>query len=91
LYSNASEWTDSPQIPYVPGSTPLSDALLRQISVMRVIRGGPTSDSELAAGDSVPPALLLGPRRRAAVNEAKQQQFVGFRCARSVRPRFVDD
>ncbi|MGE0375331.1 MAG: SUMF1/EgtB/PvdO family nonheme iron enzyme, partial [Planctomycetaceae bacterium] len=90
LFSNVTEWTSSLLIPYLPRENQQPEALLRQISVSRVLRGGPKTEADPEDGRSVPSNLLIGPRLRAAINQARSHPFVGFRCARSAHPPFID-
>ncbi|MBX3437963.1 MAG: SUMF1/EgtB/PvdO family nonheme iron enzyme, partial [Planctomycetaceae bacterium] len=89
LYSNVTEWTDSLLNSYLPREKPLPESLLRQISISRVLRGGPTTEDGVADAPAVPPRLLVGPRQRSAINHAQKLSFLGFRCARSIRPHFM--
>jgi formylglycine-generating enzyme required for sulfatase activity len=98
LYSNVAEWTSSRPYPYpVEGmheqlkQNPFR-ALEEQARVSRVVRGGPfsvmagkpTPDSPRAPGE-------WDPRYRAGYYAGQQHPGLGFRCARSARPRFLDD
>lgn len=86
LYSNVAEWTMSGPAPY-PGT----DQRARQFThiefpLYRVVRGGhPTQIEQQPHGD--PPANT--PCFRPAYLRADTQPGLGFRCARSARPRFL--
>jgi formylglycine-generating enzyme required for sulfatase activity len=89
LWSNVAEWTDSWPIEYpvaIHGADgrrdPRTAAALAQLS--RVVRGGPRCVIEGR------PERELGPRSREAADAATRYPGVGFRCARSARPRFLD-
>ena len=84
LYSNATEWTDSIQTPY-PGDPPLPSPLKDMNRQFRVVRGGPHA---VDAGEIPPLADLPGPRFRRAVVAEIEQPGLGFRCARSLVPRY---
>jgi formylglycine-generating enzyme required for sulfatase activity len=87
LYSNVAEWTMSGPAPY-PGT----DARARRFSpfdyrLYRVVRGGhPTQIEGRDHGD--PPVNT--PCFRPAYLRDERHPGLGFRCARSVRPRFLD-
>ena len=90
LYSNVTEWTDSKPLPYQSRARSLSDHFLRTVETAYVMRGGPFSEKETEDAGALAPELLAGPRRRVGELSSRKQPFVGFRCARSVRPRFMD-
>lgn len=84
LYSNVGEWTSSwasfyptAKIPHL-WSGPAADRN------NRIVRGGPPSVLE---GDSAPPPRFEGPRHRDFRVRVLSKSGVGFRCARSSRPR----
>lgn len=78
LYSNAAEWTAS-----CPARSPLlTDAVPRH--KMRIVRGGPPAMIE--RGESSGPTL--GPAERYSYAVPLLKPGLGFRCARSVRPRW---
>ena len=83
LYSNVAEWTCSwasaypPRLDYQP-AFPLPH------EGTYIVRGGPPS---VIAGDPNSNDILSGPRNRVAQHEKTLKPGIGFRCARSVRPR----
>ncbi len=90
LYSNATEWTDSLMMPYPgQGNGEVSASRKVTLEATRVVRGGPFTEKEHAAGDAVAPAVKQGARRRAGAMRSIQSPFVGFRCARSAKPRYM--
>ena len=86
LYSNVAEWTQSRLLPY-PTAKPMSEALKREFSVSRIVRGG---GHDVVIGKPVQKQFRQGPRYRSS--EVMNQTFpgLGFRCARSARPQFLD-
>jgi formylglycine-generating enzyme required for sulfatase activity len=80
LYSNVAEWTSSWAAPY-PGQAKLPSVPLKG----RVVRGGgPT----VYAGNPDATEWLRGPRQRSFVAEpVNTLPGLGFRCARSAKPR----
>lgn len=95
LYSNVAEWTDSMNWSYDPAWHPSvhkyrADYLSR-LSGSRVIRGAPSFiilDRPSQKGDER--TLKLGPRWHQGAKCESIFANVGFRCARSARPRFLD-
>jgi serine/threonine protein kinase/formylglycine-generating enzyme required for sulfatase activity len=92
LYSNVAEWTDSLLTPYDPtrhpSAFPYHPDWLRAYRDSRVVRGAPPSVLK-----GLPPKEAesqLGPRWRTMVPRYERLQAVGFRCARSAKPRFFD-
>ncbi|RUL89055.1 formylglycine-generating enzyme family protein [Tautonia sociabilis] len=85
LYSNVAEWTGSRYLPY-PGD-PVFMPRENYIEPF-VIRGapGPVIDRK----PPTPRVALQGPRYRAAARPEQTFPGLGFRCARSARPRFLD-
>lgn len=83
LYSNVAEWTASwasaypPILDYEPG-------LLPRVEGNWIVRGAPFS---VVAGTPDAAQLLQGPRLRIGQHEKAIHPGLGFRCARSVRPR----
>ena len=83
LYSNAAEWTSSwasaypPQLDYEPGFLPRAQGTW-------IVRGAPFS---AFAGKPDAREFDFGPRYRVAIHEDAIHPGLGFRCARSVRPR----
>jgi formylglycine-generating enzyme required for sulfatase activity len=103
LYSNVAEWTTSRLYPY-PTDDVLALAghrnpeLRKQFDDGCVVRGGPWSvilgqptAADLALiGLPNRAALTIGPRSRLSVRRDEAYPGLGFRCARSVKPRFLD-
>jgi serine/threonine protein kinase/formylglycine-generating enzyme required for sulfatase activity len=90
LYSNVAEWTASWMYPY-PNSpegfyanfdNPLTQETLRS---SRSVRSGPRS---VVMRKPDPAEVFLGPRYRHGLTRNDVQPGLGFRCARSERPRF---
>ncbi len=83
LYSNAAEWTSSwasaypPLLDYEPG-------LLPRIDGNWIVRGAPFS---VMKGQPEAKDFAQGPRQRVAIHEKALHPGIGFRCARSARPR----
>jgi serine/threonine protein kinase len=83
LYSNAAEWTCSwasaypPQLDYEPGLLPRAEGAW-------IVRGAPFS---VFSGNPDSEKLAGGPRQRIAIHEKAIYPLIGFRCARSLRPR----
>jgi formylglycine-generating enzyme required for sulfatase activity len=91
LYSNAAEWTDSPPTAY---DTRRQRDRPAQDRDQRVIRGAPPCVLREASPDDK--ELVLGPRWltarwRQATGRDASFATVGFRCARSVTPRFLKE
>jgi serine/threonine protein kinase/formylglycine-generating enzyme required for sulfatase activity len=100
LYSNVGEWTDSLLVPYLVPSNPSPrrssgeslEFLARYLSA-RVVRGAPNSVIRSAVPKSERDhsiQLALGPRWRQAESRDSSLPGIGFRCARSAKPRFLD-
>jgi serine/threonine protein kinase/formylglycine-generating enzyme required for sulfatase activity len=100
LYSNVGEWIDSLPTPYNPQRQPSVFPQLHEILPdylnLRIIRGAPPwalreelpTDAERKLG----PSPWLNARwRQHTIRDATTFTTVGFRCARSVTPRFLDD
>jgi serine/threonine protein kinase/formylglycine-generating enzyme required for sulfatase activity len=88
LYSNVAEWTDSRPIPYPsPLQMKFPTALIQNFLRSRVVRGGTRSIVKGAPDDGEWPR---GPRYRYGEDANSSHQGLGFRCARSVKPRFLD-
>ena len=96
LYSNVAEWCDSMCIAYdrkyQPGATKYSARQMFDIFNSRVVRGGPPLTPKGAAPD---PARPIDP----STQTARWRQMrrcddmavtLGFRCARSLEPRFQE-
>jgi formylglycine-generating enzyme required for sulfatase activity len=93
LFSNVAEWTATWYYPY-PGSDPSffinihrpeNERVHREA---RVVRGGPPS---VVLGKPAPAEVAWGPRFRHGFTRDSVQPGLGFRCARSARPRFLRD
>jgi eukaryotic-like serine/threonine-protein kinase len=91
LYSNVAEWTDSRLVPY-PGAMPMPDELTKMIPLGRVVRGG---TYDIIKGSPNPREFRKptrsGPRLRLSHLTNFKAPGLGFRCARSARPRFIHD
>ncbi len=95
LYSNVAEWTDSLNWNYDPGYHPSvkkypADFLSSTYNA-RVIRGAPSFvivGMPFQKGDDI--TLRLGPRWHQQQSRGQGLATIGFRCARSVGPRFLD-
>jgi tRNA A-37 threonylcarbamoyl transferase component Bud32/formylglycine-generating enzyme required for sulfatase activity len=88
LYSGAGEWTMSWPVP-LPGEplVPLDETFLESLRQMRVVRGVPPS---ILQAHSDRTDWIEGPSMRAARTHSSEFPVVGFRCARSAKPRFLD-
>ncbi|HVX61377.1 MAG TPA: SUMF1/EgtB/PvdO family nonheme iron enzyme, partial [Pirellulales bacterium] len=90
LYSNVTEWTDSLLVSPTPMPPPPA-SFKRMIALGRVVRGGPT---EIANGEGDTETKTLrtdfGPRWRQGMFMVTHNRGIGFRCARSVKPRYLD-
>ena len=90
LYSNVTEWTDSLLVSPTP-MPPLPASVRDMFKLSRVVRGGPP---EIAMGESETGTKALrtdfGPRWRQAMLTVTHNRGIGFRCARSVKPRYLD-
>jgi formylglycine-generating enzyme required for sulfatase activity len=92
LFSNVAEWTSTWANHYPSEkSDPLralvkldSPTLLAINSTDRIVRGGPPS---VITGSPDLPQALEGPRARASLGLHLVRRGLGFRCARSTRPR----
>jgi serine/threonine protein kinase len=88
LFSNVAEWTDSRPLPYPSPLLPdVPRAIHKMFAQGRVIRGGPFS---VAQGTPDEREWRRGPRWRYGDNPATSSRGLGFRCARSAKPRFLD-
>jgi formylglycine-generating enzyme required for sulfatase activity len=87
LYSNVAEWTSSWRIPY-PGQK-YSSAMLARARDYRIVRGGPFP---VIAGNASAPDLsrqsLWDAHFREGIKCEDAFSGLGFRCARSHKPRF---
>jgi len=84
LYSNAAEWTDSLAVHYTKPA-PTKPSYIDALKGSRVQRGGPINTDETT---TVTEGLLQGPRRRYAGMQWDMRPYVGFRCAKSAKPRY---
>jgi len=83
LYSNVAEWTTSWTVPYPTAMQPRPTG--RVVSDdLRVVRGGPVSILFTPPGGDYAPRI---PQVRLAIERTKEFAGLGFRCARSVKPR----
>lgn len=88
LYSNVAEWTDSRPIPYSSlVQSQLSPATYKMFVEGRVVRGGPFS-VVLGAPNEI--EWRRGPRWRHGADLSQRHRGLGFRCARSAKPRFLE-
>jgi serine/threonine protein kinase/formylglycine-generating enzyme required for sulfatase activity len=94
LYSNVAEWTTSWNFPYPsapPGAFQIARGqFARGILESRIVRGGPFKEVIERNPNADAQALLMGPRWREGVSRESAYPGLGFRCARSVRARFLD-
>jgi formylglycine-generating enzyme required for sulfatase activity len=96
LFSNVAEWTASWNVPY-PTADPdtlkafYSDKRLGQFLEGRIVRGGPIAvvrgSTDVKAKPGAPP---LDPRHRHGISHDEGHPGLGFRCARSERPRYTE-
>jgi hypothetical protein len=93
LYSNVAEWTTSRLYPY-PSDDPGIFACHRAPGMRkvfddgRVVRGAPWS---VIIGKPDPEEFNRGPRGRLSIKRYEMYPGLGFRCARSAAPRFLDE
>jgi len=80
LYSNVAEWTSS-WVGGYPGR-----GLAEPLPMARIARGGPLS---VAYGKADVQEPILGPRERLSFSITARLPGLGFRCARSARPRLT--
>jgi formylglycine-generating enzyme required for sulfatase activity/tRNA A-37 threonylcarbamoyl transferase component Bud32 len=99
LYSNVAEWTDSMPIAYPAAFHPSiikdtegGEKYLSNYRKTRIVRGGPSFViyERYFSSQVHDRELRFGPLYRLSVNTDWAEPGLGFRCARSVRPRFVD-
>lgn len=86
LFSNVAEWTES-VLPLVAQSPPLQEHRIRDFVVKRVIRGGPPA---VAEGTPTGKEADADPRHKFGAMQVVDKIGLGFRCARSAKPRFLD-
>lgn len=88
LYSNVAEWTDSWSLPYaIPPQIKLPPQIFKMGRESPVVRGGPFAVVDRLGDER---ELQYGPRWRQGVMQDSQHRGLGFRCARSARPRFLN-
>lgn len=88
LYSNVAEWTDSFSLPYaVPAQIKLPPQIYKMARESPVVRGGPFAVVDRLDDNR---EFQYGPRWRQGVMQDSQHRGLGFRCARSARPRFIE-
>lgn len=85
LNSNVAEWTSSLPLPY-PANKALGQPDPERPGSERVVRGGPGS---VIKGEPSDADWSGGPRARQIVNVMMREPGLGFRCARSVKPRLA--
>lgn len=93
LFTNVAEWTDSFPVPYNPQYHPSilrwgggGERYYQNFLETRVVRGGVAYLHEAKFADD----LLLGVRFRFMKTRSEALANVGFRCARSATPRFIE-
>jgi serine/threonine protein kinase/formylglycine-generating enzyme required for sulfatase activity len=91
LFSNVAEWTDSRPTPYPTDSAESTDRVRDLNLGTRIIRGGPFP---VVSGDPDPIGrhkhFEWDPRWRHSISPDARHPGLGFRCARSAKPRFLD-
>jgi eukaryotic-like serine/threonine-protein kinase len=88
LCSNVAEWTDSAMTPY-PSAPPFSQHRRQQARLLRIIRGANPRIMNAAPAE-VPVGDWAGPRERFGMMLEQRSRGLGFRCARSDSPRYLD-
>ena len=83
LFSNVAEWTDSRLIAYGTESA----GPVREHTISPVVRGGP---QHVAEGGEHIGNIAINPRGRHSKITTSLEMDLGFRCARSAKPRFLD-
>ena len=83
LFSNVAEWTSSWAAFYPSRRLPGEDAP-KWVVDERIVRGGPPSVVERGFD---PREEVIGPQRRFPMLRRSSKPGVGFRCARSAKPR----
>ncbi|HUY91033.1 MAG TPA: protein kinase [Pirellulales bacterium] len=86
LFSNVAEWTESVLVP-PPQSPPPPGQWVDSNRVQRVVRGGPPAVAEGAPSGNEADA---NPRQWHTADPLAHKLGLGFRCARSAKPRFLD-
>jgi formylglycine-generating enzyme required for sulfatase activity len=87
LCSNVAEWTTSWTVPY-PTTPSAPVAAHAQNDQLRVVRGGTLSRIE---GTPTDDDTAFTPRLRLRYERWKESPGIGFRCARSAKPRLSPD
>lgn len=90
LYSNVAEWTDSrKKHPGQAGTRPIPESPMAKLMTLdpRAVRGGPVS---VTRADPESRQLQVGPRWSNILSQDSRYPGVGFRCARSARPRLLN-
>ncbi len=88
LYSNVAEWIDGTLSPYPKAREAKDNAFfMAELPLSRIVRGGPVKLGDNERADNT---WKQGPRHRFAWRAIMQDNEVGFRCARSVKPRFLE-
>ena len=92
LYSNVAEWIVNRPAPYDvepdPALPPVPPEVRKMVLVSRAVRGGPPS---VVRGEPSSRDLSFGPRYRDSRTDGSTQPGLGFRCARSVAPQYLND
>jgi len=83
LFSNVAEWTSTWANHYPSGNLGRR-TIVAEDPTRRIVRGGLLS---LLEGTPELREALDGPRARISLNRRQASRAIGFRCARSVRPR----
>jgi serine/threonine-protein kinase len=95
LFSNVAEWTLSSNWPYEsadPRVHAFYAANTDRFRKTRIVRGGPFPVVDSQQGSVIPDASpIWDPRFRHAISRHDRYRGLGFRCARSAKPRFLDD
>jgi formylglycine-generating enzyme required for sulfatase activity len=86
LYSNVAEWTNSWTAPYPSAPADAINHMPPGYQLARVVRGGPYS---VVIGKPDSSELGLGVRIRPSFDRSSRYPGLGFRCARSQRPRYL--
>lgn len=91
LYSNVAEWSDSRPIFAAVADLPVPVEMIRQNELKRMVCGG---TMDIFEGHPEPAKFrrpgLSGPQHRIAITRDSTYPGIGFRCARSDKPRFLD-
>ena len=87
LLSNVAEWVDSRQMPVQVGAMKIPESLREIARTARIVRGGPL---KVLQRDFDEKQFQSGWRSTVNSEENVPKPGLGFRCARSARPRFLD-